>query len=129
LGVTRQGSTAGSGDGIGEETLARIAEKLLRFRQHRNQILGSEIFQEPAWEIQLAVLSNGDAPTGTSFEELSERINCSPTLLCRWINLLLDRGLVEKRLFGPDPRLYVTQAGKDTFQAIVAPFMASGFQI
>ena len=64
----------------------------LRARQARNEIFGSRIFGDPAWDIMLAIKARG-AVTRTQVPEL---IGLTDNLVDRWVAILEEHGLLRQ---------------------------------
>lgn len=75
--------------GISPLPLAAIA---LRVRHMRNEVLGAELFADPAWDCLLTLHVRGPA----TLTEIAERTGNSVGVTGRWLRLLEDRGLVEQ---------------------------------
>lgn len=88
-------------------------EVILRLHRMRQQILGAEIFGDPAWEILLQLYlstSKGEQLATKDLDWIAP-----PTTLARWITVLEERGWVECILIGvehTDLRMRLSAEGK-----------------
>lgn len=75
--------------------LFREAERILAYRQHRLELIGQDLFGEPAWDILLCgyvAIRKGGA---CLIEDVQAITRLSPASIRRWLILLETRGLVQ----------------------------------
>lgn len=88
-----------------DKGLSQIALRILQERLRRYRYLDSDLFGEPAWAILLDLFvstANGSLATVKTACLASES---PPTTALRYISILVDRGLVERRPSSEDGRL------------------------
>ena len=85
---------------------ADVARRILDFRQRRTDVLPSELFGEPAWDILLA-LHAGIGPA--SVRALSEMLRVPVSTVIRWTRRMEEDGLVTRETRRFRPRLTVVR--------------------
>lgn len=71
------------------------ARLILAYRHARDAHFGAELFGEPAWEIQLAIIGYGKESMGLTADNISQHINCSPCALKRWLAIMIERDMLK----------------------------------
>ena len=79
-----QQSTAGS-------DLRPVARALLRARARRTDLLGVELFRDPAWDILLDLYANG-GEEGMMISALCHAAGVPPTTALRYVHKLVEAG-------------------------------------
>lgn len=108
-----------------EEQLSLRAREILALRQKRTELFGPSMFGEPAWEMLLQLYSM----TGTARQSMSRLAQLSGTskaTALRWIDYLLDRGLVSRQPHPNDLRTFfveLTGKGREKLEAYLADTM------
>lgn len=78
----------------GDDVTAQLAGAILAFRRHRAQVLPSDIFGEPAWELMLDLFvadAHGHRLTGRA---VANRSNIPGSVMSRWLKYLTAEGLL-----------------------------------
>jgi DNA-binding MarR family transcriptional regulator len=74
----------------------RCARQLLGLRRLREEMLGGSLFADPAWDLLLHLYVESAAGRRVAISELCAAAKVRPTTGLRWINLLVEAGLLEK---------------------------------
>jgi DNA-binding MarR family transcriptional regulator len=74
----------------------RCARQLLGLRRLREEMLGGNLFADPAWDLLLHLYVESAAGNQVAISGLCSAAKVRPTTGLRWINLLVDAGLLEK---------------------------------
>ena len=74
----------------------RCARQLLGLRRLREEMLGGNLFADPAWDLLLHLYVESAAGKQVAISGLCSAAKVRPTTGLRWINLLVDAGLLEK---------------------------------
>lgn len=77
------------------------ASQLYNLRLRRNRLFGAELFGEPAWDMLLDLYVHAAADRKVSISSACIASNVPATTALRWLNVLADRGLIERE---PDPQ-------------------------
>ncbi|TZG25959.1 MarR family transcriptional regulator [Sphingomonas montanisoli] len=101
-----------------------LAHQFFAMRRYRDELLGAELFSDPAWDILLDLYraEAGEHAVKVSSAGLS---SVAPTTALRWLKIMQDRGLISRR---DDPsdrrRVYVelTAQGRAQIAAIIGYF-------
>ncbi|WP_394657930.1 winged helix DNA-binding protein [uncultured Novosphingobium sp.] len=81
-----------------------FAEKLYNLRSARAETFGHDLFGEPAWDILLDLFIQKGRGRRVSVTSACIASNVPATTALRWISILGDRGLIEKRNDPEDKR-------------------------
>lgn len=74
----------------------RCARQLLGLRQLRLEVLGANLFADPAWDLLLHLYVETAAGRQVAISGLCAAARVRPTTGLRWINLLVEAGLLAK---------------------------------
>lgn len=93
---------------IRPEERKELAATFSYLRGRRNQLFGNDIglFGEPAWDIMLHLYVNHDA-VPVSISAVCAAAGARPTTGQRWVNGLVERGLVTRSMKPGDRRIQV----------------------
>ncbi|WP_336986285.1 MarR family winged helix-turn-helix transcriptional regulator [Altererythrobacter aquiaggeris] len=94
--------------------LGLVAENLYRERRHRDQYFESSLFGEPAWDILLDLFLHRAKGVQITVTSACLASSVPATTALRWINVLIDQGLVAKMASKTDARvqfLYLSPKG------------------
>ena len=88
-----------SGDGRGEavDPLVIQAQKIFAQRQARLKLIDADLLGEPGWDIMLRAFIETRRGSGCRIDSLPAEISASPEITARWIAVLVERGMVERR--------------------------------
>lgn len=75
----------------GERELQVTARALLRARSRRSELLGVELFRDPAWDILLDLYANG-GEAGMMVSSLCHAASVPPTTALRYVHKLIEVG-------------------------------------
>ncbi|MCP5396120.1 MAG: winged helix-turn-helix transcriptional regulator [Sphingomonadaceae bacterium] len=78
-----------------EAELRAAVESVLVFRAYRAEIMGQDLFGEPAWDILLALFA-WDKGSGLAIHDVARRLNQSQASVHRWLSILSKRSLVRR---------------------------------
>ena len=70
------------------------AEVILAQRLSRSLVLDREIFGEPGWDILLCAFIARRKGTDCALEEVSRAIDLPPTIVERWVDLLVGKNML-----------------------------------
>lgn len=73
-----------------------LVEQLLAARRYRNEVFGSGLFSDPAWDIVLTLFLAQLRREALSLSRLAEAISETPAATSRWLDALADRDLVRE---------------------------------
>lgn len=104
---------------------AHQVRALLRTRRLREQILGQDLFADPAWDIMLDLLAARLENTAVSVSSLCIAAAVPPTTALRWIRQLTDRGLLERQADPKDGRRIFIGLSDNGYSAVVRWFQES----
>lgn len=80
----------------GDFGYAILAAQLYRERTMRGKFFGGDLFGEPAWNILLDLFVHQHKGRQVSVTSACIASQVPPTTALRWINLLVDEGLIER---------------------------------
>jgi DNA-binding MarR family transcriptional regulator len=95
------------------QLLACAAAEIYRMRRARDQILPDDLVGEPAWDILLALFA--EEPAQVSVSSLCYASGVPATTALRWINVLSQRGMIERVQHPRDGRVVLvslTESGR-----------------
>lgn len=75
----------------------RHVRTMLKLRRHRDRFFGGDIFADPAWDILLELYAAKLGQYKVSVSNLCVAAAVPPTTALRWINLLEDQGLIDRK--------------------------------
>ena len=112
-GEAQLGTKSGALDGLkamlADERPFEIREdhiqSLLLARRARDELLGEDLFSDPAWDLLLHLYVESAAGKQVAISGLCSAAKVRPTTGLRWINLLVDAGLLEKSDDPEDARI------------------------
>ena len=105
-----------------QEQLGLRAREILTLRQKRAELFGPSMFGEPAWEMLLQLYSMAGA-SRQSMSRLAQLSGTSKATALRWIDYLLDRGLIIRQPHPTDLRtafVELTDKGREKLEAYLA---------
>ena len=73
---------------------AATADAILRFRRIRSEILPTELFSEPGWDLLLELFVADAHGHRLTARDVSDRANIPPTVLSRWLIHLTKIGFI-----------------------------------
>lgn len=77
-----------------DDRIATLAAAMLDFRRCRSQLLPSELFAEPAWDLMLELFIADAEGRRITARQVVERSHIPPTVMSRWLMHLSKCGLV-----------------------------------
>lgn len=111
-------------------TLTTAAERILRFRRHRERIFApSHLFSDPAWDILLEIFRSAARGVPIAVSDTSACAGIASSSATRWIRTLETAGLVRR---SPDPDdkrrvlLDITPMGHDLMKRTLAAWSPEG---
>ena len=92
----------------------------IRWRAARSELLGHNLFYDPAWDIMLCLYASHLEGVETGLEELKQWIDVPATVLCRWLTVLEERRLISrnKSRSGADESISLTDTGLGGMHAL-----------
>jgi DNA-binding MarR family transcriptional regulator len=78
---------------------------ILILRRARDDLFGSTLFAEPAWDILLELFAAQLGGRRMSLRDIAVAIKVPESIAARWIAALADRGLVSSRIDLDQPAL------------------------
>lgn len=108
---------------------AGLAHWALMARRLRDEVIGGELFSDPAWDILLdlyTALANGARVKSSS---VSVMAGVPPSTGRRWVNKLIELGLIERVKEWPDQRftyLGLSAKGRDIMGAFMTRLTGKG---
>jgi len=104
-----------------------FAHRILGMRRLRGEMLGGDLFSDPAWDLLLHLYVHAAEGRQIAISSLCQSARVRPTTGLRWINLLADGGLLVK---ADDPtdarRVFVgfADGADETMHALLARAMS-----
>ena len=108
-----------------DEPLAVQVRALLRARRLREQVIGEDIFADPAWDILLDLLAARLEGNRVSVSSLCIAAVVPPTTALRWIRQLTDRGLLRRQADPKDGRRIFIALSDEASDALLRWFRES----
>ena len=99
-----------------------VAREMLAVRRSREALFGPELFGEPAWDMLLELYMAADAPQPFMISNLGVSASVPSTTALRWIGVLLERGLIERRPDQMDGRrvlVFLTDEGRSLMDQLL----------
>ncbi|WP_181815780.1 hypothetical protein [Alteripontixanthobacter maritimus] len=84
--------------------LAGLAQTWYKERRLRNEVLGKELFCEPAWDMLLDLFVQQEQGRKISITSACIASDSAQTTALRWIEILIAKGLLDKRTDETDCR-------------------------
>ncbi|MDF2495332.1 transcriptional regulator [Sphingomonas sp.] len=113
-----------------EEAALASAKSIYRFRRLRNQRFGcSKIFEDPAWDMILAIFIDQMVGRATSISSACYSSHVAPTTALRWINRLIKEGFLYREDDPFDARrsfLRLTEATRERMIALLTDCVEKG---
>ena len=103
------------------------ARQLLALRQMRRDMLGADLFADPAWDLLLHLYLETSAGRQVAISGLCAAAKVRPTTGLRWINLLVEAGLLAKTDDPADARrvfLSFAPGGEERMDRLLAQAVA-----
>jgi DNA-binding MarR family transcriptional regulator len=90
------------------------AHRLIRFAVERADQLGGDLFANPAWSILLNVFIATELDRRATIESVAVAANLTESSAARWLNVLVQRGLLEivESADGDRPLVRTTESGR-----------------
>lgn len=113
--------------------LAESAERILRFRRHRdNTFAPSHLFGDPAWDILLEIFRSAARRIAITVSDTSACAGIASSSATRWIQTLEAAGLVCRSADPGDKRrvlLNITPMGQDLMKRTLAAWLPEGGEL
>lgn len=92
----------------------------IRWRAARSELLGQNLFYDPAWDILLCLYASHLEGAESGLEELKRWVDVPVTVLCRWLTVLEERRLISrnKSRSGADGSIALTDTGLGGMHAL-----------
>jgi DNA-binding MarR family transcriptional regulator len=103
-----------------------FAHRILGLRRLREEMLGADLFSDPAWDLLLHLYVQTATGRQVAISSLCRSARVRPTTGLRWINLLVDAGLLVKANDPADARrvfVAFARGGADSMHALLARAM------
>jgi len=103
---------------IDPQVLLRRAIMIIRARRKRIELFGASMFREPAWDMLLALFVASEGRRLT-IGRLTAVVGAPMTTALRWIQYLIDQGLVIRELHPTDARavfVELSESGKSLIE-------------
>lgn len=110
---------------IDRTEFVRIARTLLDQRQERFQLLPSEMFGEPAWDILLQLYIQGER-SPSALSEVAQIGAIPRSTVARWVQFLEERELVAWRVEGGLEGLQLTDRARRILDSYFCHILARG---
>jgi hypothetical protein len=91
--------------GLASARLKERARAMYVARRARMRFFARGINGEPAWDMLLALYGSDVGPAGHTTTEVTEMSAAPPTTALRWLDYLVDQGLVTKEISACDRRV------------------------
>ena len=131
--LSYRGAPPGSGaplDGDAAPAIkAEQVREMIRLRRMRDEAFESDLFADPAWDMLLDLLASRIEDRPVSVSSLCIASAVPATTALRWIKLMTDRGLLERRADTADARRIFIALSEDTaarLHRLLAAIFASG---
>jgi len=108
---------------------AELAAWLFMARRLREEVLGAELFSDPAWDILLDVYAASARGEKIQISSLSPMSNVPSSTARRWAHKLIELGLLERvRDNGDQRRTYIelSEEGHARIMAFITRLIAKG---
>lgn len=103
-----------------------LAHQEIVRRSMRSARLSPELFGEPAWNILLDLFVHTDRLRRVSVTEACIASGAPPTTGLRWLNLLIEKGLVVREESTADNRVTFVSLSDEAKKILTEYFLASG---
>lgn len=106
---------------------ASVAATVLALRRARNQVLPSDLFGEPAWDVLLELFVADAQGARLTVDEVSQRSSTHPSIMVRWLRVLTAHGLIMGDGDGNmEHELVLSPLGLTSVEAIMARIELEG---
>lgn len=108
---------------------AQLAYWVLTARRLREEVMGGELFSDPAWDILLDLYTALARGVRVKTSSVSTIAGVPPSTGRRWVSKLIDLGLVERAKELPDQRftcLALSAKGRDIMEAFMIRLAGKG---
>lgn len=108
---------------------ASLASWALMARRLREEVIGRDLFCDPAWDILLDLYVALDREDRVQVTSVSSMAGVPPSTGRRWVRRLIERGFLEREKDPRDHRLTylkLTQKGQEVMAAFMARLAAKG---
>jgi len=108
---------------------AGLAHWALMARRLREEVIGSELFSDPAWDILLDLYTALARGARVKSSSVSGIAGVPPSTGRRWVSKLVDLGLIERVKEIPDQRftyLELSAKGRDIMEAFMIRLAGKG---
>lgn len=109
---------------------AGLAHWALMARRLREEVIGNELFSDPAWDILLDLYAALARGTRVKASSVSLIAGVPPSTGRRWVSKLTDLGLIERAKDRPDQRftyLRLSAKGREIMEAFMIRLAGKGF--
>lgn len=100
------------------------AKELYEFRRKREKLIDTEIFGEPCWDILLDLYDANRLGKAISVTSACIGASVPPTTALRWMNVLIQRGHIERHDDPTDARRSFLQLTPSTHAKMISLFGA-----
>ncbi len=107
---------------------AATIREMIRLRRMREDMFESDLFADPAWDMLLDLMASRLEDKPVSVSSLCIASAVPPTTALRWIKLMTDRGLLERRADTADARRIFIALSDETaarLQGLLAAMIGS----
>lgn len=103
-----------------DQKLARIAASIFRARQRRLKHFDADLFGDPAWDMLLDLFVNQVRGVRVTVGSLGLAARVPQATGIRWIDVLVQKGLVRKLSAADDRRLTLVELTQEGFRKVRA---------
>ena len=96
--------------------MLRLARWIYKARRRRESYFPPDLFGEPSWDMLLDLYAASAGGRDIGVTSLCLASNVPATTALRWVGILEERGLVEKRRAAHDARLHYVRLSKAAFR-------------
>jgi DNA-binding MarR family transcriptional regulator len=118
-----------SNDNAFSDAGATAVRQIIRARRAREQLLGNDLFADPAWDILLELYACALEQRRVTLSHASSASNVPISTALRWVAKLVNEGLVTRRddhLDGRRSWLELSAKGRSALDRIVASMPLGG---
>ena len=105
--------------GVDHAAMARTVDAMILKRRDRASYFSAELFADPAWDILLALTLAESRQYRLHISQLCERVAAPTTTVGRWVNTLIEEGLVVRRAAVNDKRRIYIELTSDAYARMV----------
>lgn len=111
---------------------AELARAFIRLRRHRDRLLGSDLFADPAWDMLLDLFVNTDAQRNISASSLCIAAAVPSTTALRHMAVMERRGMITRQKDPNDNRrvfIILTPEWHAKVDRLMTSWMSEGVQV